>query len=108
MVDEKDRFGDKLKAKEKAEEDRFFKERDKVALERLRQERGTAGQQARSGAPVSCPKDGSPLASVEHLGVTVEECPKCNGMWVDKGQLQTLAARERDSWLGRFFYRPRL
>jgi len=35
--DEKDRVGDKLRDKERAEEDTFFREREKAALEKLRQ-----------------------------------------------------------------------
>ena len=40
-------------------------------------------------------------------GVTVEECPTCHGTWLDANELETVAQRERDSWLGRLFYRPR-
>jgi hypothetical protein len=35
--DEKNHLGDKLRDKERAEEDKFFREREKAALEKLRQ-----------------------------------------------------------------------
>jgi|SRR5581483_446345 len=108
MVDEKDRLGDKLRQKEKADEDRFFAERDKQLLERLRQQnRAASADEARELAEMRCPKDGARLASVDHHGVSVDECPNCHGVWLDQGELEALAQRERDSWLGRFFYRPR-
>ena len=108
MPDEKDRLGDKLRKKEKAEEDRFFAERDKALIEKLRREKSTAEQATtRDAARMRCPKCGERLASVQHLGVTVDECPSCHGMWFDQGELETLAARERDSWLGRFVFRPK-
>jgi rubrerythrin len=61
MVDDKDRFGDKLREKEKAEEDRFFAERDKQLLEKLRH----------------CPTCGGHLVTVERDGHAVTECPTC-------------------------------
>lgn len=107
-MDEKDRLGDKLRQKEKAEEDRFFAERDKALLEKLRKE-STAAQLAevRELARMRCPKDGEKLATVVYHDVSVDECPHCHGMWLDEGELEALAARDRDSWLGRFFLRPR-
>jgi DNA repair exonuclease SbcCD ATPase subunit len=108
MVDEKDRLGEKLRQKEKAEENRFFAERDKAALERLRKQKTAAEQDAaRQAAPMRCPKDGERLASIEQAGVTAEQCPTCQGLWFDKGEVEAIAARERDSWLGRFFFRPK-
>ena len=103
MADEKDRFGEKLRQKEKAEEDRFIEQRDKEALERLRKSRAAAAK----GAPCGCPRDGTQLVQVDHHGVKVEECPTCHGMWLDADQLQAVASAERDSWIGRLFYRPR-
>jgi hypothetical protein len=107
MVDDKDRFGDKLRQKEKAEEDRFFAERDKAMLEKLRQQvSATELERIRELSRMRCPKCGDRLVAVEHHGVTVEECPSCHGMWLDPGELEMVARRERDSWLGRFFHRP--
>lgn len=104
MADEKDRLHDKLHQREKATEDRFIKEREDAIRERRRQEQGGAQPGAGSGL---CPRCGAALTTVEHNGVNVEECPACHGMWLDQGEVETLASRERDSWLGRFFYRPR-
>jgi hypothetical protein len=106
MPDDKDRLGDKLRQKEKAEEDRFFAERDKALVEKLRRSKASP-EKAGETARMQCPKCGSPLVKVDHLGVTVEECPNRHGMWLDEGELETLAERDRNSWLGRFFYRPK-
>lgn len=106
--DDKDRLGEKLRQKEKAEEDRYFSERDRALLERLRQQKTAAEmEQLRALARGRCPRCGEALVGVEHHGVTVDECPAGHGMWLDRGELETLATREHDSWLGRFFFRPR-
>jgi Transcription factor zinc-finger len=101
MEDEKDRLREKLDQKKKGDEDRFFAEREKAAIERLRRQNAAPAKEKR------CPRDGALLAPVEEHGVTVDECPTCRGVWLDRGELETIVARERDSWLGRVFLRPR-
>ena len=66
---EKDSLGEKLHQKEKAEEDRYFAERDKALLEKLRGEKA-AGR---------CPTCGTALVEVERQGKTSHECPACRG-----------------------------
>ena len=100
MADEKDRRGDKLHQKEKADEDRFFAERDRELLARLRSHKEPADG-------LSCPRCAKPLAAVSYQDVTVDQCPACGGVWLDRGELEALAPRERESWLGRFFHRPK-
>jgi uncharacterized protein with PIN domain len=104
MADEKDRFGDKLKQREKAEEDLFFEQRDRDLLAKLRQKRAALDAKK----PPSCPRCDQPLVAVEHQQVRVDECPSCHGVWLDKGELDLIAPHERESWLGRYFYRPKL
>lgn len=104
MVDEKDRFGEKLRDKQKAEEDRYFSARDKELLEKLKRQKSGAAEAAPS---MRCPKDGTALVAIDQHGVTVEECPQCGGLWFDKGEVETVAAREKDSWLGRLIFGPR-
>ena len=104
MVSEKDPLGDTLHKKERAEEERYFQEREKALVERLRKQREDVPA---APAEPRCPRDGEPLVARELLGVTVEECPTCQGTWLDRGELETVARREHDSWLGRLFFAPR-
>ena len=105
-MDEKDRLGNKLRAREKAEEDQYVAQRDKELLEKLRQQQ-TAGQEAtlQQQALMHCPKCGTGLATIKHHDVTVEECPACQGIWLDRGKLETLAQREHEGWISRFIRR---
>ena len=53
MADEKDRLGDKLRDKERGEEEKYFREREKALLEKLRQkkadERGAIQKEINEG-----------------------------------------------------------
>jgi hypothetical protein len=105
-MDEKDRLGAKIRDKEKAEEDRYFAKRDRELIEKLKQQQAAAGEtEIRQQALMRCPKCGEKLASLQYNEVTVEECPSCKGMWLDRGELETVAQRENEGWLGRFFRR---
>jgi rubrerythrin len=103
---EKDRLGDKLREKEKAEEDRYFAQRDRELIEKMKQQQASASEaDVRQQALMRCPKCGTKLNSVQHHEVTVEECPSCQGLWLDRGELETLAQRENEGWLSRFIRR---
>jgi Zn-finger nucleic acid-binding protein len=39
-----------------------------------------------------CPRDGAQLVEVERDGVTIDACPKCRGIWLDRGELEQLIA----------------
>lgn len=41
-----------------------------------------------SGIP--CPRDGEDLREHTAQGVRIDQCPKCNGIWLDEGELQQL------------------
>ncbi|MFN8545433.1 MAG: zf-TFIIB domain-containing protein [Candidatus Binatia bacterium] len=106
--DEKDRLHDALQKKEKAEEDRFFAERDAEALRRIREAHRAASEgEVRELAHDRCPRCGQRLVQVKYHDITVDECAGGHGIWLDHGEFQRLAERERDGWLGRFFNRPR-
>jgi ribosomal protein S27AE len=108
MADEKDRYGDKLRDLEHAREDKFFAERDRDLVEKMRtQEASKQAAGARAGAEMRCPKCGEGLATANHFGVNVEECSNCGGVWLDRGELDELAKHESDGWLARYLGRPR-
>ena len=94
-MSEKDRLGQKLRDKEKAEEDRYFAQADKEKMDALRSE---------SEAPAQlglCPKCGIALEQQTKQGVTIDVCPTCSGIWLDGGELEAIMEREDEGWLTR-------
>ena len=37
-----------------------------------------------------CPVDGTPLTEMVKNGVTIDVCPECKGVWLDRGELEKL------------------
>ncbi len=97
MSEEKDRLGDKLRDKERGEEDRYFAQLDREKIEALRRKR-----QALERPLGDCPRCGSQLVGRNHLGVTVDVCDSCHGVWLDNGELQALVERSSESWMSRW------
>jgi hypothetical protein len=103
-MNEKDPFGDKLRERERAEEDVYFAKRDRALVEKLRQQ-GEAGREValQESARGRCPRCGERLTHRVVEDVEVDECASQHGMWLDRGELEVLSRREGESWLGRFF-----
>lgn len=102
-MDEKDRFGDKLRDVEHGREDEYFARRDRELLERLRSSKqGETDAALREMARQRCPKCGERLQAKALSGVTVDECPACQGMWLDRGELEEIAKRDQKGWLVRW------
>ena len=40
-----------------------------------------------------CPVDGNTLVMTERSGVEIDYCPKCRGVWLDRGELDKIIAR---------------
>jgi uncharacterized protein len=102
MPDEKDRFGEKLKEVEKGREDQFFAQRDRELIEKMKREKDAEQEVTeRAAARMRCPKCGAHLEPRVLHDITIEECSGCGGMWLDQGELEELARRESEGWLGR-------
>ena len=39
---------------------------------------------------MKCPRDGTVLAKVEILGLEIDKCHKCDGIWFDRGELERI------------------
>jgi len=50
-------------------------------------------------AAMTCPKCGGEMHTVERNGVTIEQCRKCHGIFLDRGEFEQLLGRET-SYLG--------
>jgi hypothetical protein len=85
-MSEKDRFGEKLREKAKGDEDRWIAEQEAKRLERLRQ--------ASSQGSGSCPRDGAKLVPQKANLVTMSVCPTCQGIWMDKNELEVVVKQD--------------
>lgn len=104
-----DDFVEKLHEKERAEEEVYFAKRDRELIAKLRDVKDEEQRRhIRELAYMRCPDCGSRLKRVTHFGINIEECPSGHGMWLTDLELHTLAKRERNSWIGRYFFRPKI
>ena len=39
---------------------------------------------------MNCPVDGTTLQMTDRQGIEIDYCPKCRGVWLDRGELQAL------------------
>ena len=39
---------------------------------------------------LTCPNDGSEMQEVSREGVLIDICPQCQGVWLDRGELDKL------------------
>ena len=46
---------------------------------------------------MNCPVDGAVLEMSERQGVEIDYCPKCRGVWLDRGELDKILERS-ESW----------
>ena len=42
---------------------------------------------------MQCPIDGAELVIAERAGVEIDYCPKCRGVWLDRGELDKIIDR---------------
>lgn len=42
---------------------------------------------------MQCPVDGETLVIAERSGVEIDYCPKCRGVWLDRGELDKIVER---------------
>jgi hypothetical protein len=75
MDGEKDRWGDKVRDNERAREDKFFAERDKALLDKLRQDPALANL-------LTCPNCSKRLTPLEEPPLRLHVCPNGHGWWL--------------------------
>jgi uncharacterized protein len=45
---------------------------------------------------MQCPVDGETLVMADRGGVEIDYCPKCRGVWLDRGELDKIIERSLD------------
>ena len=97
-------MANKWDERKKAQEDEYFvkKERELLAKLKAKQE-SEAKAVAEKTASMRCPKCGEALKSRSFQKIEIDQCSGCNGIWLDAGEMEQVAGKENDSWLGRFW-----
>ncbi|HJY84118.1 MAG TPA: zf-TFIIB domain-containing protein [Candidatus Binatia bacterium] len=102
-MDEKDYLGKILELKERAEEDRYFAERDRELIAKLKQAHEAEHEDTvRELARFRCPQCGERLLPRPYQGVNIEVCPACLGAWLSKEKLETVTLRKGRRWVRNF------
>jgi hypothetical protein len=102
-MDEKDHFGEKMRLKERAEEDQYFAERDRELIAKLKQGQAAEHEKTiRELASGRCPQCGERLRARLIHGVMIDECPACQGLWLPRAKLEAVARRGGEEWTGSF------
>lgn len=91
--------------REKSLEEEYFRRKEQELIEQQRAKRAQEEQQAEARkSAVNCPKCDGTLEEITHEGVQVDRCNKCNGIWLDAGELERLKSQEeQDGWLSRMW-----
>jgi uncharacterized protein len=106
MATEKDRLGDTLHDAEKGREEEYFARRDRELLGKLKQgEEQQFQDELKAAEKLICPRCGKRMDQRVAYGVTVDVCPNCEGVWLDKGELEALAKADEQRWFARLFGR---
>ena len=88
-------------------EDEYFVKQDAELMRRLRAQRDAERAEQFRADLNKCPRCGTALEERERHSVKIDVCPSCEGVWLDKGELEILAKVEGRSGgvLGSFFCR---
>lgn len=90
---------------ERAQEDDYFRQLDQELIMALRDNSAAEIKQAiQHYTRMRCPKCGEPLEEVKPAGRdTIDGCPGCGGIWLDKGKWEGLVGPQANGWLQRLF-----
>jgi Transcription factor zinc-finger len=88
----------------RAQEDDHFRKLDQELLVALRAKSTVESEQAiRQYSRMRCPKCSAPLEDMPSPGATMAACPRCGGIWLDKGAWEGRVGPKAHGWLQRFF-----
>ncbi len=85
----------------RAKEDQYFETQNKGALARLKNRP--------QGGKRTCPITQDPLEQITTMGVVIDRCPTCGGVWLDNGELEQILKGastyqgEQKDWVSKFF-----
>lgn len=91
--------------REKSLEEEYFRRKEQELIEKQRARRAEEEQREKAEVlAVHCPKCDGKLIELTFEDVQIDRCNKCNGVWLDAGELERLTGHdESHGWLSRMW-----
>jgi uncharacterized protein len=94
--------------KPSSSEEEYFAREDaekkrKLALARVKELAAAERKQLRELHHMRCPKCGMELSTIAYSGVEVDKCWSCHGIWLDDGELEKIAGKDKEGYWSRMF-----
>ena len=105
MENGKDRWGEKLEFDERANENTYFAAKEHELIEGMKAEFQKVEAARREAQRGICPKCQWKLESYKFMNFVLDRCKSCEGIWLDKGELEAIVGRAARGPLGAFFER---
>jgi uncharacterized protein len=97
-------MANKWDERKKAQEDEYFVKKEKELIAKLKTEQEKeARQSTQQICFMRCPKCGESLKESTFQKILIDRCTGCHGIWLDAGELETVAGRENESWIGKLW-----
>ena len=105
MENGKDRLEKKLGFDERANENTYFAAKEHELIEGMKAEFQKVEAARREAQRGICPKCQGKLESYKFMNFVLDRCKSCEGIWLDKGELEAILGRAARGPLGAFFER---
>jgi len=104
MENKKNRLGEP-EFVERANEDFYFAAKDRELIEEMKGQAQNAEAALREERAMTCPKCAGKLQSYRFMQFVLDRCQSCEGIWLEKGELETILRRATLGPVGAFLER---
>lgn len=105
MKNDQDRVGEKTIFVERANEDIYFAAKDRELIEEMKAHFHKVEAAAREKRAQICPKCSGSLEKYRFMGFVLDRCESCEGIWLEKGEMEAILRRAARGPLGAFLDR---
>ena len=105
MTNETKRPAESPEFNERADEDNFFAAKDHELVDAMKVEYLARRAARRAIETATCPKCLGKFQKFEILGFIIDRCENCQGVWLNKGELDGILRQKARGPLGAFFDR---
>ena len=105
MKRETNRPGEKPQFDERANEDSYFAVKEHELVSDMKTEHRKVEAARREAQMASCPKCSGKFAQYRFMGFDLERCEKCEGIWLNKGELAGILRQQARGPIGAFLDR---